>query len=146
MLSRYVQEGKMILRGLACLALIVTLGLTVAEAQLNSLTERADALRLFSMKRDAQGRYILHLGQQDYSLYASIRLGKFFYNKQSLTLTFGDEQFQIPFYATVDGHKLFDIVQTEYHIGINELYQYKRKSEFFFESQQEKTKETNIGN
>lgn len=85
-----LSETALICRGIAALLIAVTLGVSLAENQLNNLMQCNEFVQAVNIKRDVTGRYSFYLLGTEYSIRAVYNVARFSNNEHEAVLEVGN--------------------------------------------------------
>ncbi|MDD4601792.1 hypothetical protein SDC9_08981 [bioreactor metagenome] len=89
-------EMTLICRGVAAFLLVVVLGVSLAESQLNSMTKRNEFVQAINIKRDITGKYTAYLLGTEYSIRAVYDVARISANDRALAIEAAGHKFLIP--------------------------------------------------
>lgn len=112
----------MIGRGLLILVVVIALGLSVAEQQLNTLTQRQEYVRFFDINRNHEGVYTLQAFGSVYRISATYPVAEIKNRDTSVSIDTSLVSWTIPKYLYIDCRKelawlSLQIKQLKEHIG-----------------------------
>jgi hypothetical protein len=99
------KDVVMIGRGLLLLIVVITLGLSVAEQQLSTLTLRQEFVRILAASRNNEGVYTLEVLDTSYSVSAMYKVGEIRNQDNSISILTPLAAWTIPKYLYFDCSK-----------------------------------------
>ena len=95
------RDAIIVVRGLLILVIIITLGVSVSERQLNSLTHRQEAIRIFNIQCE-QGVYSIDILGSNHSVAAVYSVGELINKEQAIIIKTANHKITIPTYIEID--------------------------------------------
>lgn len=120
-----------IYRGLAVLVLIVVLGVTTTEKQLNSLTQRQDYVQVFNMRLEKTGVYSAYLLGYGYSVSAVYPIAKITQTDNSILIDAAGQKITVPTCVYMDSSELTTWLEVWYRQFVDEAYKTKHSLEAY---------------
>ncbi len=99
------RDVLMIIRGLIILVVVIALGLSVAEQQLNTLTQRQEFVRIFDISRNREGVYTMEVLGSDCSISAVYAIAEIKNQDASVTIKTPLITWTVPKYLYIDCRK-----------------------------------------
>ncbi len=99
------RDVLMIIRGLMILVVVIALGLSVAEQQLNTLTQRQEFVRIFDISRNREGVYTMEVLGSDCSISAVYAIAEIKNQDASVTIKTPLITWTVPKYLYIDCRK-----------------------------------------
>jgi hypothetical protein len=99
------RDVLMIARGLIILVVVIALGLSVAEQQLNTLTQRQEFVRIFDINRNREGVYTMEVLGSDCSISAVYAIAEIKNQDASVSIKAPLVTWTIPKYLYIDCRK-----------------------------------------
>ena len=130
-------DVQMICRGLMVLVVVIILGVTCAEKQLNSLTERQDFVEVLNIRHDKMGLYSVYVLGDGFSFSAVYPIAKISNNDRQIILEVTGQKLVIPTCIYIDSEKIvaslnvwfkqfvMEAFKTKHSLGVHgkELYE-----------------------
>jgi hypothetical protein len=124
MIIRPTSEAALICRGVVALMLVVLLGVSLAETQLNNLTQRRECVQAINIMRDKTGTYSFYLLGEEYAVRAVYDVARFSSNAREIKLESAGHEISIPHYITYrELQPLFAMWHKQF---LDEALQFKR--------------------
>ncbi len=124
-------EMVTIFRSLAILLVIVVLGVTTTEKQLNSLTQRQNCVQAFNLKREKTGVYSTYLLGYGYSFNAVYPIAKIDWAGNNLFIETAGQKIAVPTYIYLDSSKLVNWLNIWYKQFVDEAFKTKQSLELY---------------
>jgi len=121
----YQETGK-IFRGFLFLIVIIILGVSIAEGQLNTLTHRQEYAYVFTVNSDSQGRYSIYLLGSSYNVNAIYSVGQFINNEEHIIIKTPYCSMSIPKYVEFDCKKELVLLELWAKLLVEELEKCKQ--------------------
>jgi len=99
------RDAIVVFRGLLILVIIITIGVTVSERQLNSLTHRQEAIRIFNIQSE-KGVYSIDILGSNHSVAAVYSVGELINKEKALIIKTANYSITIPTYIEIDCKKV----------------------------------------
>lgn len=96
------RDTIMIFRYLLILVIVIMLGVSVSERQLNSLTLRQDDVRAFTINCDERGAYSIYIFGSSYMMSAVYSVGEIVNNDKAIVIKTNYVSIPIPTYIEID--------------------------------------------
>lgn len=119
------RETVIICRGIAVLLLMIILGVTLAEKQLNSLTQLNDNVQAINLKRDAEGTYFLYLMGSEYSIRAVCDIARIYNGDTEIYFKVGGYSLVAP--KGIDLNRIEELYKLWCQQFIAEAFAFKQK-------------------
>lgn len=114
------RDVLMIGRGLLILVVVIALGLSAAEQQLNTLTQRQEYVRILAANRNNEGVYTLEVLGTSYRVSAMYEVAEIRNQENSVNILTPFATWIIPKYLYIDCHK--ELAWLVLHIKYLEQY------------------------
>lgn len=115
------QEAGKVFRGFLFLIVIIILGVSIAEGQLNTLTQRQESAYVFRVSSDSQGRYSIYLLGSSYNVTALYSVGQFINNEENIVINTAYCRMNIPKYMEFDCKKELVLLEVWAKLLVEEL-------------------------
>ncbi|MBC8015360.1 MAG: hypothetical protein H7X79_06400 [Sporomusaceae bacterium] len=99
------RDALVVARGLLILAVVIILGVSVSERQLNTLTQRHESVQVFNITFDQKGVYSIRLLGSSYTISAFYSVGEMINNDKAIIIKTTNHHFIIPTYIEIDCRK-----------------------------------------
>lgn len=99
------RDTIIIFRGLLILVVVIILGVSVSERQLNSLTQRQEGVRAFNINCDPRGVYSIYILGSTYNMSAVYSVGEIINNEKAIIIKTTHHNIAIPTYIEIDCKK-----------------------------------------
>lgn len=99
------RDSMVVLRGVVILALVIALGIGVAQEQLNSLTQRPDCIARVVIPYDQSGIYSLTLLGAIYQVQAVYPVGQIINGERAIVMKIMNGAIKVPTYIEIDCKK-----------------------------------------
>ncbi|SFL32103.1 hypothetical protein [Pelosinus propionicus] len=99
------RDVLMIVRGLMILVVVIALGLSVAEQQLNTLTQRQERMRIIDVSRNHEGVYTMEVFGSDCSISAMYTIAEIKNQDANINIKTPLVTWTIPKYLYIDCRK-----------------------------------------
>ena len=99
------RDSILIFRGVVILVVVIILGVSVTQQQLNSLTQRQECVGAFTIPYDQSGNYSMYLFGSSYDVKAVYSVGKIVNGDKAVFIETMDYSMKIPTYIEVDCKK-----------------------------------------
>lgn len=131
------RDTIVIMRGLLILAIVILLGVSVAERQLNSLTQRHESVQVLNISSDPRGVYSIRLFGSSYTISAFYPVGEMINNDKAIIIKTKNHFFSIPTYLEFDCRKELAMLDVWARALIDEGFKCKQKlHSYLYEIQQ----------
>jgi len=94
-----------VFRSLLILVIVVMLGVSVSERQLNSLTQRQENVRAFNLDCDYRGVYSIYILGSSFTMSAVYSVGELINNDKAIIIKTANHTITIPTYVEIDCHR-----------------------------------------
>ncbi len=101
------RDVLMIIRGLMILVVVIALGLSVAERQLNTLTQRQEFVRILDISRNHEGIYTMEILGSDCSISAVYAVAEIKNQNAGVSIKTSLGTWTVPKYLYIDCRKEF---------------------------------------
>ena len=112
-------------QGILLLVVVIMIGVTVAETQLNRLTHRQEFAQAFAVKRDSTGQYETYLfggSVKARAVYPVARIT----NGHEVIVNIGGDQWIMPVRVHVDAQAIIAKLAIWYKLILNEAIEFKQ--------------------
>ena len=99
------RDSFIVFRSLLILVLVVILGVTVSERQLNSLTQRQETVSAFDIRCEYPGIYSIYILGSSYNMSAVYSVGEIINNDKAIIIKTANQSISIPTYIEIDCKK-----------------------------------------
>ena len=99
------RDAIIVFRGLLILVVVIMLGVSVSERQLNSLTHRQEGVRVFNISCDYRGLYSIYILDSSYNMSAVYSVGEIINNDKAIMIKINQHLITIPTYIEIDCNK-----------------------------------------
>lgn len=130
-------ETATILRGVAALMIAVTLGVTLAENQLNNLTQRQEYVQAINLKRDTTGVYSFYLLGSEYSIRAVYNVARISHGDAEIGIEAAGHKITIP--TVIDWNYFEALSKLWRQQFIGEAFEFKKSFEGYLKEFRQKS-------
>jgi len=125
------RETIVVFRGLLILVVVIMLGVSVSEQQLNSLTERQESVRAFNISCEYPGAYSIYILGSSYNMSAVYSVGEIINNDKAIIIKNEHHLIRIPTYIEIDCRKELLIAEIGAKLLIDKGLDFKRSLELY---------------
>ena len=125
------RDTLMVLRGLLILVVVIILGVSVSERQLNSLTQRQESVRAFTMNCDDKGVYSIYILGSNYNIKAVYSVGEIINTDKLIIIKIAQQSIQIPTYIEIDCNKELKLLELGANLLISKGLSFKKTLEVY---------------
>jgi len=125
------RDAIIIFRGLLILVVIVMLGVSVSERQLNSLTQHQDDVHAFTINCDTHGVYSIYILGTSYHVNAVYSAGEIINNDKVIMMKTDHHLISIPTYIEIDCKKEIRSLEREVNLLIDKGFDFKQSLAFY---------------
>lgn len=118
-------EITMIFRGLIVLMLVVLLGVSLAESQLNTLTQRQECVEVLNIHRGKTGIYSFYLLGMDYNVRGVYDIARIRNSDKEIVIEASGYKLAIPTYAEFNYSQLQSICSLWHTQFVAEAFKFK---------------------
>jgi hypothetical protein len=119
------RESILIFRGLVILVVVVILGVSVTEQQLNSLTQRQEGGSTFSIAYDQSGLYSMHILGSTYNMRAVYSMGEIVNSDKAIIVKTMNHSITIPTYIEIDCKQELKLLDLWAQLVVKEAFKFK---------------------
>lgn len=132
------RDTVVVLRGLLIFVLIVMLGVTVSERQLNSLTQRQEVVSAFDISCKYPGAYSIYLLGTNYNMSAMCLVGEIINNDKAIIFRTANYSITIPTYVEFDCNEKFKLLDLGAKLLVDKGFHFKQSLELYFKGTRQK--------
>ena len=125
------RDTIILLRGLLILVVVIILGVSVSERQLNSLTHRQDSVRVFNIDYDHRGIYSIYILGSSYTMSAVYSVGQIINNDKTIIIKNDYHLITIPTYIELDCKKELILLESWVKLLIDRGFKFKHSLEVY---------------
>jgi len=125
------RDTLIVLRGLLILVVVIMLGVSVSERQLNSLTQRQESVRVFNINCDYDGVYSIYILGSSYNLHAVYPVGEMINNDKNIIIKAAHHSIIIPTYIEIDCKKELLLLELWDQLLIDNGFKFKQSLEIY---------------
>lgn len=115
-------------KGLLILTIVILVGVSVAEKQLNTLTQRQDCVQVLNVKRDLNSAYSFYAFGESFNIRAIYPVVRILNNDDSIMIEAAGQKVEIPTYINIDSSKAANMYNVWHRQFMDEAF--KCKSDF----------------
>lgn len=119
-------EGAIILRGIIALMLVVLLGVSLAENQLNTLTQRQECVQALNIHRDNTGIYSFYLLGMGYSMRGVYNIARFINTDKEIVIEASGYKLAIPTYLDINYSQIQGVVGAWHKQFVDEAMKFRK--------------------
>jgi hypothetical protein len=132
------RDAMVVFRGLLILAVVIILGVSVTEKQLNSLTQRQESVQAFHITHDRHGVYSIYLLGSSYTMSAAYTVGQIINNDKSIGIKTKNHSVTIPTYIVIDCKKELAVLNSWARLFVEKGFEYKSNLDLYITVIQQK--------
>lgn len=121
------RDAMMVARGLLILAVVILLGVSVSERQLNTLTQRHESVQVFNITCDQKGVYSICLFGSSYTMSALYPVGEMINSDTAIIINTTNQHFVIPTYIEIDCRQEIAMLDVWARLLVDKGFNYKQK-------------------
>ncbi|MBP2626378.1 MAG: hypothetical protein H6Q68_1089 [Firmicutes bacterium] len=125
------RDAIIVFRGLLILVVVIILGVSVSERQINSLTQRQDGVRVFSMNCDHRSVYSIYILGSSYNMSAVYSVGEIINNDKAIIIKTSHHHIVIPTYIEIDCKKAFILLDLWAKLLVDKGFDFKQSLELY---------------
>lgn len=125
------RDSILIFRGVVILAVIIILGVSVTQQQLNSLTQRQECIGALTIPYDQSGSYSMHLFGSSYDVKAVYSVGKIVNDDKAVLIEIMNYNMKIPIYIEVDCKKELVLLDLWAKLLVKEAFKCKQSVDLY---------------
>lgn len=132
------RESILIFRGLIILIILITLGVSVSQQQLGSLTQRQESLGLFNFEYDNSGNYSIYILGSNYNIKSVYPVGQIINEDKAVVIKTMNYSIKVPTYIEVDCKQELILLDLWARLLVAETFKFKQVMSLYLTSIQEK--------
>lgn len=125
------RESMLVLRGVVILVVVVMLGVSVTQQQLNSLTQRQECIGKFTIPYDQSGNYSVHLLGSNYDVQAVYSVGQIINGERAVFIKTMNYDMEIPTYIEFDCRKELVLLDLWAKLLVKEAFKCKQAVDLY---------------
>ena len=125
------RDAIVVLRGLLILIVVIMLGVSVSERQLNSLTQRQESVRAFNISCEHPGAYSIYILGSSYNMSAIYSVGEMINNDKTIIIKNDHHLIAIPTYIEIDCKKELRLLELYAKLLIDKGLDFKQSSTLY---------------
>ena len=132
------RDTVVVLRGLLFFVLVVILGVSVSERQLNNLTQREEVVSIFDISCKYPGDYSIYILGTNYNMNALYSVGEIINNDKAIILKTANQSITIPTYIEFDCNEKFKLLDLWAKLLVDEGIHFKQSFELYLKGTRQK--------
>jgi len=125
------RDTIIVFRGLVILSVVIMLGVSVSERQLNSLTQRQEGVRVFNINCDYRGVYSIFILGSSYTISAVYSVGEMINNDKAIIIKKDHQLITIPTYIEINCKKELILLDLGAKVFIDKSRDFKQSLELY---------------
>lgn len=118
-------EIAILCRGIIALMLVVLLGVSLAENQLNTLTQRQECVQFINIHRDKTGIYSFYLFGMEYSVRGVYNIARVTNNDRKIKIEANGYKLDLPTYLNINYSQIQSVLNMWHRQFVEEAIKFK---------------------
>jgi len=132
------RDTIIVLRGLLIFALVVILGVSVSERQLNKLTQREEIVSDLNISAESPGIYSIYILGSNYNMRAMCSVGEIINNDKAVIFKTANHSITIPTYIEFDCNEQFKSLDLGAQLLVDKGFHFKQSLELYLKVTRQK--------
>ena len=132
------RDSILILRGIVILVVVVILGVTVTEQQLNQLTQRQEMGEFFNITYDRSDIYSIYILGANYHVRAVYPVGQLNNEERAITIKTMNHSIKVPTYVEIDCKQELTLLDLWAKLLVKQAFAFKQVVSLYVTTMQER--------